>query len=931
MSHRTPSFGRGAAFSSSRIDSSAASTRDWGIRPNAIPYHQHQESDRRPPPPSGATEYGSNRNSSPPPPLPPRGAGTRLINVRQQPPPGYEYERRPEFSTQRFLTREQALYAPPQNHSTGQYDDVALSLHTAVQRPPSRGGLELRNAAPAEERRERHNYFQVPPSSDRPSIPPANGYVNPTQNGYDRASTQQSNASQRHQYGPLQHQPLQGPDSDRIHPPSEYLHNGHQQPPNFGRQQPLHYTEQQNRRQQPPSSQFNENIRSYESQNQMGYERLPTRPPHDYRNAAPIPLPRTRNDPETRNGAPVEERRDYQNYFAVQRRTPPLPINSRYNDPDESFVDENEDRAFNSQSSAATIRANPYTTVAYNGPANPRGGYNGNGRGGYSGRNDVNGAANGGFDPVPRSNRYDDRRNSDAPASNGYRGFQQLDSHSTDRQRAQKGYVPQNRNIDEIFDEDSQDVNRHANTIFDADADIDVEGVDVPQRCERWEVMGLDNQLMQNIFKSEYRKPRNIQQYVIPYMMDRFNIKCQSETGSGKTAAFLIPLVHNLIKDKERNPLPTDGPICLIISPTRELTQQLYEQAKKFATGTNITVSYAYGQVDTAKNLADIRRKGCNILCCCLGRLIDFVESSHITLKYVRYLVIDEADRLMDNKEDNFGILKLLNFPQLPKKEERQTCLFSATLKDPVLEQLSNEYINDYNRLFIVAKSETNVRIKYLVLAVPSIPAKFRYLLCYLNEIVEQNNGICPRVLIFVNRKINVDRVAIDITGAGFPATTIHGDRGQDLREEALASFKSGKTRCLVATDVCARGVDIKDMDYVINYDLPEDKASFIQRCGRTGRSHNGVAVSFYCEGYDKNMAHIIDSIIQDAGQESPAFLRSNVTDSDYVYEPREQVQSYSHREAGPSPIDSGRYSQNVSPDVEEQQIPDDNVDEEWN
>uniref|UniRef100_A0A914QZN9 Helicase C-terminal domain-containing protein n=1 Tax=Panagrolaimus davidi TaxID=227884 RepID=A0A914QZN9_9BILA len=178
---------------------------------------------------------------------------------------------------------------------------------------------------------------------------------------------------------------------------------------------------------------------------------------------------------------------------------------------------------------------------------------------------------------------------------------------------------------------------------------------------------------------------------------------------------------------------------------------------------------------------------------------------------------------------------------------------------------------------------------------------------------------------------INVDRVAIEITGAGFPATTIHGDRGQDLREEALESFKSGKTRCLVATDVCARGVDIKDMDYVINYDLPEDKSSFIQRCGRTGRSHNGVAVSFYCEAYDNNMAQIIDSIIQDAGQESPAFLRSNVTHSDYVYEPREQVQSYSRREADPSPIDSGRYSQNVSPDLEEQQIPDDNVDEEWN
>uniref|UniRef100_A0AC35F710 Hymenoptaecin n=1 Tax=Panagrolaimus sp. PS1159 TaxID=55785 RepID=A0AC35F710_9BILA len=237
MSHR-PTFGRGAAYSSStaRTDSSAASTggANWGIHSNV--YRQHQETDRRPPP-SGATEYGSNRNSSPT-----RGRGSHLMNLRQQPRLGYEPERGPEFSTQRFSTRGQELYAPPQNHSTGQYDDVPLPLHTAVQRPPSRGGLELRNAASAEERRERHNYFQVPPSSDRPRIPPANDYVNPTQNGYDRASTQQSNASQRHPYGPLQHQPLQGPDSDRIRPPpSEYPHNGYQQFPNVGRQQSPHY------------------------------------------------------------------------------------------------------------------------------------------------------------------------------------------------------------------------------------------------------------------------------------------------------------------------------------------------------------------------------------------------------------------------------------------------------------------------------------------------------------------------------------------------------------------------------------------------------------------------------------------------------------------------------------------------------------------
>jgi superfamily II DNA/RNA helicase len=235
----------------------------------------------------------------------------------------------------------------------------------------------------------------------------------------------------------------------------------------------------------------------------------------------------------------------------------------------------------------------------------------------------------------------------------------------------------------------------------------------------------------------------------------------------------------------------------------------------------------------------------------------------------------------------------------MPKGDDRQTLLFSATLRDPVVMELIKEYLRAKSVLITVS-CQSNKRVLYKVFAVPSAASKYKYLVKYMKKITEENDGVVPRTLIFVNRKINTDRVAIELTSNQFPATTIHGDRGQHLREEALSSFRSGKTKCLVATDVCARGVDIKEMDHVINYDLPSEEDNFVQRCGRTGRVKNGVAMSFYLEDEDCSHSSTIAHIIQSNGQTPPEFLLSSVSSSDYNFgEPEVNNEMYDNNGYG--------------------------------
>ena len=199
-------------------------------------------------------------------------------------------------------------------------------------------------------------------------------------------------------------------------------------------------------------------------------------------------------------------------------------------------------------------------------------------------------------------------------------------------------------------------------------------------------------------------------------------------------------------------------------------------------------------------------RRGCNIVIACLGRLMHMTKEGTINLASVRYIVLDEADRLM-LENSNQQIIELLRWRTLPPKDKRQTLLFSATLTDPGVLNLSRQFLRN-KVVQIKANARSNKRLKYEIHNINSVPEKHSKIVEYIRKISGNNDP--PRVLIFVNKKSDTDLVAKKLTIDGFAATTIHGDRGQHLREEAMNFFRSGKAKILVATDVCARGVDIK-------------------------------------------------------------------------------------------------------------------------
>uniref|UniRef100_A0AC34EZ97 ATP-dependent RNA helicase n=1 Tax=Panagrolaimus sp. ES5 TaxID=591445 RepID=A0AC34EZ97_9BILA len=207
--------------------------------------------------------------------------------------------------------------------------------------------------------------------------------------------------------------------------------------------------------------------------------------------------------------------------------------------------------------------------------------------------------------------------------------------------------------------------------LYRDDADITVVDVKghVALRCNEWNEMDFDERLLQNIKNCEFMWPRKIQEAVIPYIIEGYDIKCQSETGTGKTAAYLIPIIDKLIKEKSTNGLPNEGPICVILAPTREITEQIFQNARKLAYRTGISIAKAYGEIPIKDNLKQLT-KGCNILCACIGRLLNLMKHDHqewddLLMLDMKYLVIDEADYFLTGPETK-DILTFLEHTRLP-------------------------------------------------------------------------------------------------------------------------------------------------------------------------------------------------------------------------------------------------------------------------
>lgn len=340
-----------------------------------------------------------------------------------------------------------------------------------------------------------------------------------------------------------------------------------------------------------------------------------------------------------------------------------------------------------------------------------------------------------------------------------------------------------------------------------------------------------------------------------------------AQTGSGKTAAFLLPVLTGMLefRDEFSSQLSeVQAPLGLIIAPTRELATQIFAEARKFSHGTSIRPVVVYGGVSVAHQLRQVE-SGCHLLVGTPGRLKDFLGRRKISLANLKYLILDEADRMLD-----MGFMpdvkNIVSEFDMPGKEERRTLMFSATFPEQI-QKLAAEFLNEYVYITIGKVGSTHSGIEQSVLEISESDKRDKLVEILTNEGSNRN-------LVFVQTKRLADFLASYLCQNGFPTTSIHGDRYQQQREDALREFKKGEQTVLIATAVAARGLDIADVKQVINYDLPDVIEEYVHRIGRTGRIGNkGKAVSFFVRGKDEGLARALVKSLADAEQEVPDWL----------------------------------------------------------
>ncbi|MDR4512155.1 MAG: DEAD/DEAH box helicase [Nitrososphaeraceae archaeon] len=336
--------------------------------------------------------------------------------------------------------------------------------------------------------------------------------------------------------------------------------------------------------------------------------------------------------------------------------------------------------------------------------------------------------------------------------------------------------------------------------------------------------LGLSANIIQALKEIGYKSPFPIQQTAIPFLLKGLDVVGQAHTGTGKTAAFSLPIL-NKIKNK--------GTIqALILVPTRELAMQVTNEINKFAKYTGIKTLAIYG--GQSINLQfDRLRRGVEILVATPGRLIDHIKRGSINLEQVRFVVLDEADRMLD-----MGFIKDIKFILFYVSEDRQTCLFSATMPPEIL-RLAEEYMRNYEEIRLNKEeiSLETINQSYLIIKENE---KFKHM-C---EFIEKRDND-QQTIIFVSTKQRTHRILHELKDSGYKAVTIHGDLSQRQRDDAIYRFRKGKENILVATDIVSRGIDVPAVGHIINYDIPEDPLVYFHRIGRTARAGaTGTAIS---------------------------------------------------------------------------------------
>ncbi len=363
----------------------------------------------------------------------------------------------------------------------------------------------------------------------------------------------------------------------------------------------------------------------------------------------------------------------------------------------------------------------------------------------------------------------------------------------------------------------------------------------------KFEEYAISAELKKNLENQNFRRPTDIQYKAIPPILNGEDVLAIAQTGTGKTAAFAIPVIHKIQTAKKTK--QTGEIRCLVMVPTHELAQQITEVFNSLSQNTGVKTLGIFGGVGQGPQIEALQG-GVDVLVATPGRLFDLVSQGHLKLQGVKILILDEADHMLD-----LGFIKDINdlMRHLPAK--RQTLFFSATINNKI-KKLAYSLVNKPIRIQVSPKNPVAKNIDHFVAFIEMDDKR-----AFLERLIDENPE--SKILVFVRTKVRAERVKKAMERVQITGETIHGDKVQDERTGTMKRFKTGEVKLLIATDVSARGIDIPNVDFVVNYDLPEIAENYVHRVGRTGRgTKKGQAVSF-CSSEEREILNEIESFLE--------------------------------------------------------------------
>ena len=360
----------------------------------------------------------------------------------------------------------------------------------------------------------------------------------------------------------------------------------------------------------------------------------------------------------------------------------------------------------------------------------------------------------------------------------------------------------------------------------------------------KFEDSAFEPAIKNNLATAGFKRPTDIQFKAIPPVLRREDVLAIAQTGTGKTAAFVIPILNLLMKQQRH----TEGIRCMVMVPTRELAMQITSVFNTLGKGTGIKSLGIHGGVEQAPQTGRLE-KGVDILVATPGRLFDLISQGFVNISELQILVLDEADHMLD-----LGFIHDIRQLVAKLPDKRQTLFFSATI-NPEIKKLAYSLVKNAIRIQVSPKDPVSKNVDHSVAFIEMDDKRF-----FLERIIRDHPE--SKILIFVRTKVRAGRVQAALERVGIHSMTMHGDLEQKERARTLSRFRSGDFLVLVATDVSARGIDIPDVQYVVNYDLPEKAENYVHRVGRTGRAtKRGIAISF-CSPEEKPLLEEIESFM---------------------------------------------------------------------